>query len=142
MSKEKRFKINLSFEDALKKAATTKMDPAINIKKLDTWYEIPDASGKTVQFISIAIPEMDVTKFRILVGIGPLGEKYGAEHEQNLLPIILDVDNKSILPIQQKQWSNPIDVPASRKLTVRIETISGSKSQFTTGILTYKFVTK
>lgn len=69
MSKEDdKFKLNISFEDAMKKAATTMVDQAILIEEKDKMYPIA-ASGKKVQFVKLTIANKDVSKFRLKVFI-------------------------------------------------------------------------
>jgi hypothetical protein len=84
-------KRNMSFEDAMKKLATTQVDPAILIEEKDKWYAIK-ATGKKVQFTQLTIPNKNVSHFRIKVFIK---RKDGSEYNSELV-VLIDPYQKKI----------------------------------------------
>src|SRR5215203_1471709 len=54
-----------AFHDAMKKVATTKVDPAILIEEVEKKYEIPDAEGKNVILISLGVMNLPVSGFTL-----------------------------------------------------------------------------
>lgn len=81
---------NMSFEDAMKKLATTQVDPAILIEEKNKWYSIK-AAGKKVQFTQLTIPNKNVSHFRIKVFIK---RKDGSEFNSEL-PVLIDPYQKT-----------------------------------------------
>lgn len=131
--KNKRVKINMSFEDALKKAATTKVNPAIMIEGKGKEYEIPGAAGKKVQFVQIVISEGIVGHFIL---------KARVKSPNNLpqvfsIPLMMDPNQKRDETVF---ISHPaISVPANGSLMISVETITNE--DFEVGSVMYKVLT-
>ena len=60
---DENLKPKMSFEDAMKKIATTKVNPAILIEEKGKNYEVVGASGKRVQFVQVVVPDKRIDHF-------------------------------------------------------------------------------
>src|SRR5258706_6153158 len=124
----KRFKINMSFEDAMKKAATTKMNPAMQIDAKDKETEIPNLSGKSIEFIELYIEDQDVVDYCLMYSIAPIG----GEDKWYQLPFNF-TPNADVTP--KKKYSihyigfenikgrNPTFIPSNHLLNVKVVSV-------------------
>jgi hypothetical protein len=137
MSKEKRFKVNMSFEDAMKKAATTKMNPAIQIDGKDKEMPISGVSGRWVEFVTLYVADEDIANYWFMFCLIPKGEK-GKWYE---LPLDINPYRATIQAanIEKIQGNNPVFVPANCSLSVKVVSIPGIiAKEFKLCSLTYK----
>ena len=63
MSHGKDKRLNISFEDAMKNAATPQVDKEIIIEQKGMKYSIPDAKGKKVKFTKITFKDAVASRF-------------------------------------------------------------------------------
>lgn len=135
--KDKRFKINMSFEDAMKKAATTKVNPAILIEGKDKQYEIPNAAGNSVEFVSLEIPGKLISQYELHLFLNQSGQYYAYTLPLSIQPDQRTTDKIIFEPIIN---INPILVKKGFSLIVKVMPNKGNPGgDFEHAILTYKF---
>lgn len=109
---------NMSFEDLLKKAVTTPVDPAILIEKKNKKYSIPHASGKQVQFTQITIADKRVDRFCLRVYLRSKdGQEISFDHYLIIKPTQIRTDTTEFELVQNQ---NPVMVEKGGSLNVAV----------------------
>lgn len=131
----------ISFEDAMKKAATTIVNNAMQIEKRDEKTVINNVSGKSVEFIDVFILDKRIDEYKLQICVT---SKNGEETcEEILLHFSPEIERTDKAIIDKIRGSNPIFVPKGSSLTVAIvskENEPNLAEDFNKGILIYKIL--
>lgn len=134
--KDDKVKINMSFEDALKKAAKTKVNPAMLIEDKNREYEITGISGKNIQPISLEVITQDIHHFSLQIIV----KKDEEEVERFNFSLSLSPHQKTkyLVDLSKKR---PVEVKKGYNAYVIISPLSAFEtSQFEKAILVYKLL--
>ncbi|NOT50254.1 MAG: hypothetical protein HOP10_03145 [Chitinophagaceae bacterium] len=129
----------MSFEDMIRKAATTPVDPAIMIEKKDKKHSIPHASGKQVQFTQITIADKRIDRFCLRVYLKSKdGQESYVDHYLTIRPGQFQTDT-ALFELVKNQ--NPVLVEKGDSLTVAvIASPTFPDEDFDVGSLSYRLI--
>lgn len=136
--KGKKLRINMSFEEAMKKASTTKMDPAILIEGKDKEYQIPNAAGRSVQFVSLYIPGKKIAQYQLKVHLVLI-----SDIESFILPCKMNTEKADESIFEAQFPNNPKIVPVGSSLIIKViqpQGVPTTEKDFDTAVLTYKLL--
>lgn len=127
----------MSFEDLLRKAATTQVDPAILIEKKDKKYSIPHAAGKKILFTWLTIDQRRVDRFVLKVVIKKDNEEFISHYFPTIHPNQKSTDTAALSPADVV----PLSIPKNASLSVAvINSPSFPDEDFEVGSLSYKIL--
>lgn len=132
---------NNPFWKAMKKIVNTPMNPAMQIDKKDEKTEIENVGGKTVEFISLFIPEKKIDQYIFTIYIvAPNGTEECKEILLYVNPQSFRTDTANIDKISGK---NPLVIPKGYKLKIAIASnnnMPNPGSNFDLCVLNYKIL--
>lgn len=130
-------KPGMSFEEALKKMATTQVDPAIMIEEKDKQYPIPHAAGKKVLFTWLTIHQRRVDRFVVKAIIRSGNEEFISRYSPTIHPNQKSTDTAALTPPNVI----PLSIPKNASLSVAvINSPSFPDEDFEVGSLSYRIL--
>ena len=130
MSEEKPFKLNMSFEDAMKKIANTNVNAATQINEKGKEYEVYAVAGKKVKFTQLTIAERRISNFYLKAIVKQKNKK----PKEYIIPLPIDPNQAQINTVYINYPL--IQVPKDGILFVTIE--GSTDETFEVGSLHYQ----
>lgn len=142
--KEDGFEHGMSFEEILKKAATTKVDPVLIIEKVGKEYPLYHANGKRVLFTLINIYQQNVENFIVKVHLTEISDK-PEDIRKEIVELFPLKDHDSFLEgngsLPPKEGDNPKSVSKNMLVTVSVvPTEKHENETFEMCYITYKLL--